>query len=89
MLHVTNVTCYIFPDWGCLFLIWLTEMGRPSPAVLPKQHPPSVVKKNHDKFCIVPDNLYLCPQVSANRHNVTLLRQVFEPQWRCWYDFRW
>ena len=26
----------------------------------PFQRPPSVVKKNQHKFCIVPDNLYIC-----------------------------
>ena len=42
-------------------------------------------------MCYVVNNLdiilYLCTKVSANRHNMALLRQVFEPQWRCRYDF--
>ncbi len=67
MLHVTNVTCYIFPDWGCLFQIWLTEMGRSSPAVPSPSfelssltvdfvpvRPPPLSKKNQDIFGIVP-----------------------------------
>ena len=60
MLHVTNVTCYIFPDWVCLFQIWLTEMAGHLQPSFPSSIPPPLSKKNHDKFGIVPDFLYLC-----------------------------